>query len=80
MREKIIFITGGTSGIGKRLALDYLMEGNKVIVTGRSMDKVTDLSEKFSESFFPMEMDVTDRSGMVSLLIESKKNSVKSIS
>lgn len=73
MADKLIFITGGTSGIGKQLAHDYLREGAKVVVTGRSMEKVDDLRGEFPDTFFPMRMDVTDRVGMVSLFDEVEK-------
>lgn len=37
---KRIFITGGTSGIGLALAIEYLNEGHMVGVCGRSIDKI----------------------------------------
>ncbi|MGF9936316.1 SDR family NAD(P)-dependent oxidoreductase, partial [Paenibacillus ehimensis] len=36
---KIIVITGGTDGIGKGLAMDFLKKGNTVVVIGRNHQK-----------------------------------------
>ena len=35
-RTKIVVITGGTSGIGLAAAKQFIKEGAKVVVTGRS--------------------------------------------
>lgn len=35
MKDKVILITGGTSGIGKTTALKFGAEGSKVVVSGR---------------------------------------------
>lgn len=37
---KTIFITGGSSGFGKKMAADYLSEGANVIITGRDKEKL----------------------------------------
>ncbi len=36
MKNKVIIITGGTSGIGKAIALAYARLGAAVVVSGRS--------------------------------------------
>ncbi|RVU84845.1 SDR family NAD(P)-dependent oxidoreductase [Leucothrix sargassi] len=42
---KTVLITGATSGIGMRLALDYAKDGWQVIACGRNKDKLAELSE-----------------------------------
>lgn len=39
---KVIWLTGGTSGIGKALTTRFLKEGKQVALTGRSRDKLDD--------------------------------------
>lgn len=47
---KTVLITGGSSGFGKQMALDYLREGANVIITGRDIKKLnkveTELNNK----------------------------------
>ncbi len=48
-----IFITGGTTGIGKQLALDYVKQGHRVGICGRSSEKYTkDLEETEGIRFY----------------------------
>ncbi len=36
MKDKVIIITGGSSGIGKALALEFGRHGSKILITGRN--------------------------------------------
>ena len=38
MKDKVVVITGGTSGIGKALAFEFGLKGSKVVITGRNAD------------------------------------------
>ena len=38
MKNKVVIITGGTSGIGKALAFEFGMKGSKILITGRDVD------------------------------------------
>jgi dehydrogenase/reductase SDR family protein 7B len=40
MNNKVIIITGGSSGIGKALALQYGLMGARVVITGRNKEKL----------------------------------------
>lgn len=40
MKDKVIVITGGSSGIGKALATKFGLEGSKLVITGRNLDKL----------------------------------------
>ena len=38
MKDKVVIITGGSSGIGKALALEFGAKGSKIFITGRNAD------------------------------------------
>lgn len=40
MKDKVVIITGGSSGIGKALAEKFGQEGSKVLITGRREDEL----------------------------------------
>jgi gluconate 5-dehydrogenase len=45
--DKVVFITGGTKGLGKAMAGAFLEEGARVGVNGRNKDNVTKFEEEF---------------------------------
>ena len=59
MRSNTIFITGGTSGIGKGLAEAFHQLGNQVIISGRREDRLRSVcAANAGMRYFVM--DVTD--------------------
>ncbi len=38
MKDKVVIITGGTSGIGKALAFEFGLNGSQIVVTGRNRE------------------------------------------
>jgi dehydrogenase/reductase SDR family member 7B len=38
MKDKVVIVTGGSSGIGKALAEKFGMQGSKILITGRNAD------------------------------------------
>ncbi|HEY0741478.1 MAG TPA: SDR family oxidoreductase [Chryseosolibacter sp.] len=40
MKDKVVIITGGSSGIGKALASEFGSKGSKIIITGRNADEL----------------------------------------
>ncbi len=40
MNEKVVLITGGSSGIGRALALHFAQQGYRVAITGRNLDSL----------------------------------------
>ncbi|MFL1781377.1 SDR family NAD(P)-dependent oxidoreductase [Candidatus Hepatincolaceae symbiont of Richtersius coronifer] len=65
--QKTVLITGGTSGIGLALAREYLAQGDKVIITGRTLDKVRSSIEELKANSNFLEgklIDVTDEQAM----------------
>jgi short-subunit dehydrogenase len=54
MKEKVVVITGGTSGIGKAMAFEFGGRGSKIFVTGRNVNElektISDLQAKSIEA------------------------------
>jgi NADP-dependent 3-hydroxy acid dehydrogenase YdfG len=57
--NKIVVITGGTSGIGLAAAKQFIKEGAKVVVTGRSPQSVGDAQKEIGDPEDPCRL-VTD--------------------
>ncbi len=55
MQQKVVLITGGSSGIGKSIGLYLQSKGHKVYGTTRNLSKHSDF-----ESFVLLELEVTD--------------------
>ena len=49
LKNKVIFITGGTSGIGKATVKKCLQEGAKLYVMGRSQERLDNLLSEYKE-------------------------------
>ena len=41
MKDKVVIITGGSSGIGKALAETFGRQGSKILITGRNVQELT---------------------------------------
>jgi uncharacterized oxidoreductase len=59
MQGNTIFITGGTSGIGKGLAEAFHKLGNQVLISGRREDRLKGISAA-NPGMTPFVLDVTD--------------------
>ena len=58
MKDKVVFITGGTSGFGKATAERFAQEGARVIIAARSQDALDAVSAAVGCD--ALRMDVTD--------------------
>ncbi len=63
--DKVIFITGSTSGIGEATAKAFAAEGANVILTGRRKDRLQNLSDfilkKFNVKTLTIQLDVRNK-------------------
>ena len=46
MKDKVIVITGGSSGIGKSLAEKFGKEGSKIVISGRNIEKLLETEKE----------------------------------
>jgi len=65
LNNKIVFITGASSGIGKACAYAFAQEKSKLIISSRSKNKIdeiaADIRTKFGVDVYTLKLDVTDR-------------------
>ncbi|RWS15756.1 dehydrogenase/reductase-like protein [Dinothrombium tinctorium] len=47
--NKVVLVTGSSSGIGEQIALDFAKNGAKVVVTGRNQERVEAVRNKCSQ-------------------------------
>jgi short-subunit dehydrogenase len=40
MKDKVVIITGGSSGIGKAMAFEFGLNGSKIVITGRKVEEL----------------------------------------
>lgn len=73
LEGKVVVITGGGTGIGRGLAIEFLKEGAHVCILGRRMDPLKTLHderERDGYDLFYQTCDVTDRQAVQSYVDE----------
>jgi NAD(P)-dependent dehydrogenase (short-subunit alcohol dehydrogenase family) len=65
-------ITGANRGLGREFALAALERGDKVAVTARNPEGLTDLVACFGAQVVPLALDVTDRSECFSVVAKAQ--------
>lgn len=72
LKDKIVLITGASSGIGKATAYALAKEGCKLILTGRRSERLSNLQEKLKERYkcesIHYELDIRDRDSVISTI------------
>ena len=61
MSQKVWFITGASRGFGRIWAEAALKRGDRVVATGRSLNGVADLAERYGDLVLPLALDVTNQ-------------------
>ena len=61
MNKKTIWITGGSTGIGKSLAIKFANEGWNVAISARRENLLSEISDQY-ENIYSFPLDVTDKS------------------
>ena len=77
MTDKVIWITGASSGIGKALAIKFANEGWKVAISARRENLLNQIAKTYND-IFPYPLDVTD-SKKCELVFNSIKEKFKNV-
>ncbi|MDQ1002188.1 NAD(P)-dependent dehydrogenase (short-subunit alcohol dehydrogenase family) [Neobacillus niacini] len=63
MKEEVVIVTGGGSGLGKGMAKKFASKGAYVVITGRTLEKLNNTKneiETFQNQVLCIQMDVRD--------------------
>ena len=71
MNDKVIWITGASTGIGKSLAIKFSKNGWKVAISARRAEILNDISKQ-NENIFPFPLDVTNKEECKKVFLEIK--------
>lgn len=63
-REKVWFVTGASSGLGRLWSEAALERGDKVVATARSPEALDILVKAYGDAILPLPLDVTDRAAV----------------
>jgi NADP-dependent 3-hydroxy acid dehydrogenase YdfG len=66
--NKVWFITGASTGLGRSLAEEVIAAGGKVVATARNIDKVKDLEKEYPKQAHAARLDVVDAESIKSAL------------
>ena len=72
MSKKTIWITGGSTGIGKALAIKFANKGWNVAVSARRTELLDELANSY-ENILGFPLDVTDKEKCIEVFNEIKK-------
>lgn len=70
---KVVLVTGGTSGIGRAIALGAVKAGAKVIAGSTSADKVGAIAKELGEGHHALQMNVADEESVAKAFAEVKQ-------
>ncbi len=75
MKDKIVLISGATSGFGEAIAIKLAGEGAKIIATGRRIERLNKLRDRFGkDKFLPLHFDIRDQEKVFSNINSLDKN------
>ncbi|WP_129690734.1 SDR family NAD(P)-dependent oxidoreductase [Gottfriedia acidiceleris] len=59
LKDKVVLITGGASGIGAAVTRRFIQEGAKVSIIGRSLETLEQMKEEFNDNLLIIQGDVS---------------------
>lgn len=77
MKDKVVIITGGSSGIGKALAIEFGKLGAKIVITGRNEARLNEVGQALDQINAPnlcLALDVSNEKDNEQLVKETIKS------
>ena len=77
MKDKVVVITGGTSGIGKALAFEFGKKGSKIVITGRKEGPLIETKDELTAAgikCLALQSDVTNEESVSNMVKEAVAN------
>lgn len=74
MNGKTVIVTGGSSGIGKAMAKNFLEKGANVVITGRNEEKLVKTIEELKGNIAYVQMDVRNPADVERMIIQAKES------
>lgn len=74
MKDKVVIITGATSGIGKAIAFAYAREGASIVISGRNADNLKNTEDELkviTPYVLSVQTDVSNENDCVRLINET---------
>src|SRR5476651_1380274 len=73
LKNKVVVITGGNSGIGFGIALEFKNEGAKGVIVGRNQDTLNSAVAQLGDNFIAINADVTNLADLDSVFKETSE-------
>lgn len=70
-KDKVVVITGASSGIGKALAYSFASEGSRLVISARNLDRLLEIEKEikvFNNNVLSVKCDVSDESDCSNLI------------
>lgn len=77
MNEKVILITGSTSGIGEAVAKQFAKMGARIVAIGRNKEKLSALHQEFPNNIYPYAYDLMNLDDIEDIFKFCKESGLK---
>jgi len=71
-KDKVVVVTGGTSGIGLAIAKEFAGQGAHLVITGRKQDRLDEAVESLGDKTLAVKADVSNISELADLFTKIK--------